>query len=194
MPRLEAWYAEGARTGKALWERARAAGFPGSRSTLYAWLQRWHPTPRRHPTPPPPPATAPPWLRQACCQPWDRLPRAWDRWLSTWLAADATFRRGWTLVRQFVTLVRHRCGRALAAWVRAAEARGIPALAQFARSLRQDWAAVQAAVTEPWSQGPVEAAVRGIKRLRRLMQGRGNWDLLRRICHGLRLEPAGRRP
>jgi transposase len=189
-PRLERWYADGARTGKALWERAQAAGFPGSRSTIYAWLQRWHPTPRRRPTPSPPPATAPPWLRQACCQPWDRLPRAWDRLLSAWLAADATFRRGWTLVRHFGTLVRHRCGRALAAWVRAAEASGIPALAQFARSLRQDWAAVQAAVREPWSQGPVEAAVTSIKRLRRLMQGRGRWDLVRRrILHGLRLDP-----
>lgn len=48
-------------------------------------------------------------------------------------------------------------------------------MAQFARSLRHDWAAV----TEPWSQGPVKAAVTGIKRLRRLWQRRGNGDLLR---------------
>lgn len=196
VPRLEAWYAAGARTGKALWDQARAAGFPGSRSTIYAWLQRFHPAPRRRAPrlPAPPPATAPAWLRRACFQPWAQVPREVDPLLSAWFAADPGFRRGWTLVRHFVTLVRHRCGRALGAWVRAAETSGIPALAQFARSLRQDGAAVQAAVTEPWSQGPVEAAVTGIKRLRRLMQGRGHGDLLRRrICHGLRLEaPAPR--
>jgi hypothetical protein len=153
---------------------------------LYAWLARAHPAPRPRPVTPPMPAL---WLRQACFQPWTRIPRPWDGRLSHWLTHDPALRRGWTLVRQFVTLVRHRRGHALAAWVRAAEASGPSALAHFARRLHQDWEAVQAAVTEPWSQGPVEAAVTGIKRLRRLMQGRGNWDLLRRrLLYGLRGE------
>jgi len=190
IPQLDTWDAAGARTGKALGETARAAGFPGSRSTLYAWLARAHPAsrPRSVPRPAAPPIPAL-WLRQAGFPPWIRIPRPWDGRLSHWLTHDAALRRGWTLVRQFVTLVRHRRGHALAAWVRAAETSGPPALAHFAQRLRPDGEAVRAAVTEPWSQGPVEAAVTGIKRLRRLMQGRGHGDLLRRrLLDGLRGE------
>lgn len=62
------------------------------------------------------------------------------------MAADAVFHRDGMLVQQSVTRVRRRRGTALAAWVGTAQASGIPPLAPFAPSLRQDWAAMQAVI------------------------------------------------
>jgi transposase len=50
---------------------------------------------------------------------------------------------------------------------------------QFARNLRQDWAAVREAASEPWSNGQVEGQVNRLKLIKRLMYGRANFDLLR---------------
>src|ERR1700722_18961510 len=50
---------------------------------------------------------------------------------------------------------------------------------QFARNLRQDWAAVLEAASEPWSNGQVEGQVNRLKLIKRLMYGRANFDLLR---------------
>ena len=49
----------------------------------------------------------------------------------------------------------------------------------FAAKLRQDLAAVEAAVTSPWSQGQVEGQVNRLKFVKRSMYGRAKFDLLR---------------
>jgi transposase len=48
-----------------------------------------------------------------------------------------------------------------------AHATNIPPLQQFVRTLRQDLDAVDAAVTEPWRNGPVAAKINRLKALRR---------------------------
>ena len=50
----------------------------------------------------------------------------------------------------------------------------------FAASLRQDQAAVQAALDYAWSSGRVEGQVTKIKLVKRQMSGRGSIDLLKR--------------
>jgi transposase len=49
----------------------------------------------------------------------------------------------------------------------------------FARSLRQDRDAVHAALTLPWSSGPVEGQINRLKAIKRSMYGRAGFDLLR---------------
>ena len=57
-------------------------------------------------------------------------------------------------------------------------------LVNLAASLRTDAAAVQAAVTEPWSNGPVEGPVNRLKCIKRQMYGRAGMELLRaRVRH-----------
>ena len=54
----------------------------------------------------------------------------------------------------------------------------------FARGLRQDEAAVRAALTLDWSNGPVEGRVNRLKSIKRSMYGRARFDLLRaRVLH-----------
>ena len=57
-------------------------------------------------------------------------------------------------------------------------------LVNLARSLRSDAAAVQAALTEPWSNGSVEGQVGRLKAIKRSMYGRAGMKLLRaRVRH-----------
>ena len=44
----------------------------------------------------------------------------------------------------------------------------------------QDGAAVRAAFTSPWSNGPTEGQITKLRLLKRTMYGRANFDLLRR--------------
>src|SRR3979411_1365035 len=83
------------------------------------------------------------------------------------------------LVLGFRTILRvgkvPTCARGLAR----AKARKIEPLQRFVRKLRQDLGAVEGAVREPWSNGPVEGQINRLKMLRRQMYGRGGVELLR---------------
>ena len=48
------------------------------------------------------------------------------------------------------------------------------------QGVRQDEGAVSAAITEKWSNGPVEGAVNRLKTIKRQMYGRAGFGLLRR--------------
>ena len=64
-------------------------------------------------------------------------------------------------------------------WMERAQKTGIHALQRFVRTLKQDLRAVQAAVTEPWSNGPVEGHINRLKTIKRQMYGRAGVELLR---------------
>jgi hypothetical protein len=68
---------------------------------------------------------------------------------------------------------------ALRRWMKRAQKTGIHALTRFVRTLQQDLRAVEAAVTEPWSNGPVEGHINRLKTLKRQMYGRAGVKLLR---------------
>ncbi|HVK11939.1 MAG TPA: transposase [Gemmataceae bacterium] len=72
----------------------------------------------------------------------------------------------------------------MAWWVERALASGDRDLANLARSLASDAAAVQAALTEWWSNGQVEGQVGRLKAIKRSMYGRAGMKLLRaRVRH-----------
>ena len=56
---------------------------------------------------------------------------------------------------------------------------GLTAFQRFASGLRDDYEAVKAGLTLPWSPGPVEGHINRLKMLKRQMFGRANIDLLR---------------
>jgi transposase len=85
-----------------------------------------------------------------------------------------------TLARDFAELVRTRQPERLDGWrARAATSAGT-ALQRCAQGLRDDYAAGNAGVTVPWSNGPVEGPINRLKMLKRQMFGRAHLDLLRR--------------
>ena len=64
-------------------------------------------------------------------------------------------------------------------WAEEAEAAGIEAMSRFVRTLKRDWAAVENAVEQAWSNGPVEGHINRLKTLKRQMYGRAKFELLR---------------
>jgi transposase len=84
------------------------------------------------------------------------------------------------LAQDFASLVRQRQPAQLEPWLTRAAQSTLPPFRRFARGLRADLAAVQAAVTLPWSQGPIEGHINRLKLLKRQMFGRARLDLLAR--------------
>ena len=67
-----------------------------------------------------------------------------------------------------------RCG----TWLERASQSTLEALQRFAQGLRDDYEAVKAGVTLPWSNGPVEGHINRLNMLKRQMFGRAYLDLL----------------
>jgi transposase len=84
------------------------------------------------------------------------------------------------LAQDFATLVRQRQPTQLDPWLTRATTRTLEALQRFATGLYEDYAAVKAGVTLPWSSSPVEGHINRLKMLKRQMFGRARLDLLSR--------------
>jgi transposase len=95
-----------------------------------------------------------------------------------------------TLTEDFVQLIRQRQGAQLDPWLQRAAQRTLGVFQRFAQGLRDDYAAVKAGMTLPWSTGPVEGPSNRPKMLKRQMFGRARLDLLsRRFLLAPRREP-----
>jgi transposase len=100
------------------------------------------------------------------------------------------------LAQAFTQLVRQRQPASLDPWLQRASASTVEAIQRFAAGLYEDYAAVKAGVTLPWSTGPVEGHINRLKVLKRQMFGRARLDLLSRRfvrAPGRQQEPAQRR-
>src|SRR5690606_24702015 len=86
--------------------------------------------------------------------------------------------------REFAAMVRRRRSGQWDSWLARVQA---PEVAQelrgFAEGLRQDEAAVKAALSLEWSNGQTEGQVNRLKTLKRQMYGRAGFDLLRCRFH-----------
>jgi transposase len=85
------------------------------------------------------------------------------------------------LARRFVVLLREHDIAGFETWLLGAQ---MSELRGFARSLLTDAAAVRAAVSTSWSNGPTEGHVNRLKTLKRAMYGRAGFALLKaRVLH-----------
>jgi hypothetical protein len=78
------------------------------------------------------------------------------------------------------TWVRQRQRPELDPWLERAATSTLEALRRFAKGLYEDFDAVKAGGTFPWSTVPVEGHINRLKRLKRQMFGRARVDLLSR--------------
>jgi transposase len=84
------------------------------------------------------------------------------------------------LAQDFTQLVRQRQPERLDPWLQRATTSTLEAMQRFATGLRDDYEAVKAGVTLPWSTSPVEGHINRLKMLKRHMFGRARLDLLSR--------------
>jgi transposase len=83
------------------------------------------------------------------------------------------------LADEFKSLIRKQSSGTLRDWLTRAEASPCPEVRHFAEGIRRDESAVNAAITLPWSNGPVEGHVNRLKTIKRQMYGRAGFVLLR---------------
>ena len=198
---------EGCQNASQLFREIKAQGYPGSASyvgqVLGAWRTAAAPTGRRRAGVVLPQGTQlriPPRRRRT-----DRTPRQVrflllrpvaglnevdQTYRAALLAACPVVESAQRLVTEFQRVIETHDLAALAPWLTAAQQSDIPELQGFALGIRQDRAAVEAGITEPWSQGQTEGQVNRLKGIKRTMYGRANFDLLRlRVLHRV---PTGR--
>jgi transposase len=88
--------------------------------------------------------------------------------------------RTWNLAADFVQMLRERRSESLDSWLdRATGGDTAPSLRRFAEGLKKDLAAVTAALSLRWNNGPAEGHISRLKMLKRQMYGRAHFDLLR---------------
>ena len=198
---LQQRWEEGCQNASQLFREIKAQGYPGSTSyvgqVLGAWRVEAAPTGRRRVgavLPPGAQRRVPPRSRRA-----DRTPRQVRFLLLRHVAdlnePDRAYRAALLgncpvvqtaqrLVAEFQRVVKTHDIGALASWLTSAQQSDVPELQGFALGVRQDRAAVEAGITEPWSQGQTEGQVNRLKKIKRTMYGRANFDLLRlRVLH-----------
>jgi transposase len=188
---LARWNA-GCHTAMRLFRELRQQGYVGSYGLVAAYARRVRQAQglahgQRRPRQPMPAVAEPP------CQP--LTPRR-----ATWLVLRREAKRTEAEVRQltqlrdqhaevaeaidlaqdFLSLVRQRQPTQLDPWLQRATASTLEALRRFATGLYEDYEAVKAGVTWPWSTGPVEGHINRLKMLKRQMFGRARLDLLSR--------------
>jgi transposase len=178
----ERWNA-GCHNASALWREVRARGFAGELSTFRSHLARWRTADRRPVLRCVAPAARPVSVRQAT---WLLLKDSATLEPSERAYVEALCQRcpeadrARSLGQAFGALIRARDQPALAPWVEQAERSGVPELRGLAMGLRRDWAAVEAAVRLPWSNGQTEGQITKLKLLKRSMYGRASIALLTR--------------
>ena len=182
--RIEEWIAAGGRNAAELFRELQAqgcvAGYDAVRRFVSRRLGSLHrPGPRRVPCVPPPPPR--PSAQQLS---FEFLKRAEKRQAGEQARMDRL--REWPalqealdLAESFAALVRQQTTASLSDWLAQAEQSGCGEFVGFATGLRQDEAAVRAALTTRWSNGPVEGQVNRLKAIKRQMYGRAGLPLLR---------------
>jgi transposase len=178
VPYLQDRWQAGCHNARLLYRELVARGCTASYSLLQQALRGWRPPrpprggkqrPRRRLS-----------LRWLCLRPPEQLRADEQAVLTQALAADADLARGYDLLQQCRAVIRTRDVAALDAWLIAAQASQLAPFVSLANGIEQDRVAVEAALTTPWSNGPVEGHVHRLKLIKRQGYGRASVRLLRR--------------
>ena len=84
------------------------------------------------------------------------------------------------MLQEITRIIKKQAGDRLDAWLSAAAASGQPELVSFADGLRRERPELLAALSLPWSTGPVEGHITRLKLIKRQGYGRAGLDTLKR--------------
>jgi transposase len=87
--------------------------------------------------------------------------------------------KAYGLAQQLVKMVKERNALALCTWLWDCLMSGISDLVTFAQGLEKEGSAFHAALSLPYSNGPVEGKINKLKYIKRSMYGRSGFPLLR---------------
>ncbi len=173
LPFLDEQWASGCRNGAELWRRVKTEGYSGCRRVVGEWATR-----RRRSE------TAGEGLRKTpsartiarmMTMARDHLSKADTVTVAAVEAGVPDLVAARTLVDRFHAMIRTKATADLGDWITAA---GASLIASFAGGVAKDKAAINAGITQPWSNGQTEGQITRLKMVKRQMYGRGKLDLL----------------
>lgn len=171
-------WAEGCHNARRLYSELTQQGYTGSERQVRAAVRTW-----RGMKNPPPAGRAMP-LQWLVLPPPSHLDPSDREELDRVLAVNPPLALGYRLKERFRELVAHRDIAALDRWIEEAGASALPTFRSLAKTFHQDYQAIKAALTTPWSTGQVEGQNTRVKLIKRIGYGRAKLDLLRvRILH-----------
>ena len=195
-PYLRRRWAEGCRNALLLWREIQAQGYAGTSRQVSRWAEE-----RRERDPSAPkmgrPRVTPEPLeveteRRSARRPsvpqlaWllVRDPGGLDdndlALLGRLQAACPQVATAYPLLQEITRIIKEQAGDRLDAWLSAAAASGLPDLVSFADGLRRERPELLAALSLPWSTGPVEGHITRLKLIKRQGYGRAGLDTLKR--------------
>ena len=182
-PHLEKRWHEGCEKPKTLWRELTDQGFSGSAnlvSNYLIYLRNSASEPQTAaPTSDPKKRYLPREAARLFTYPADELGKVGKARLERMLATCPDAPHCYSLTQRFAEMLRKRDPQPFETWLKEALASGVTELRRFANGVRLDRAAVEAALTLPYSNGQVEGQVNRLKLIKRSMYGRANFDLLK---------------
>ena len=176
-----------------LWQEIRQQGFAGSRVSVATHVQPWRQRPAGgHGTAttalaPAAAATVSAAPRHVCWllrRPEEERTAEERAYLARLYHLCPHIALAQALVQEFVSLVHDGDVPGLYQWLHGVEVSAMPEFVAIARGIWRDRQAVEAALTEAWSNGQVEGQVNRLKMLKRTMYGRAGFAFLRlRVLH-----------
>lgn len=172
---LQRRWKEGCRNPSLLWKELKQKEYLGQRKSVAEYLERF-----RKPGAVPSPRELVWWFMKD-----RRRLRGEERLhLKVLFAENQKLKEIYQLTQRFQAMLSQRAVERLDPWLDQTEHCGIRKLENFAVGLRQDYDAVEAALSYEWSNGQVEGQVNRLKMIKHQMYGRANFDLLRQRVLG----------
>jgi len=192
-PYLEERWSAGCTNASQLWREVVVQGYTGTRKQVARWVehQRIKPAPTsltkgqpRQPEQeasgldasirlPSPRALA--WLLLHAPKTLDDA----DKLVLAHVRTDPMVAEAHELAQTFQRMVRFHQPAHFDAWFEHCCTAAVPELQHFATGMRREEGALRAALSEPWSTGPVEGQITRLKSIKRQMYGRASIDVLR---------------
>ena len=184
-------WAEGCTTGRDLLPEIKYLGYTGSLSQLERLLTQWRHAGHAMVIDAPAAETgilsdpttgqlvSPIVAAALCIKPRGLLTEPQAAKVNAFKTMSAEFATMRGLAMRFRGILRGTDTEKLDVWLHDADRTGLYGIRRFARSLRQDLAAVRNAITETWSNGQTEGQINRLKTLKRAMYGSASVELLR---------------
>lgn len=182
LPYLQQRWGEGCRNAKQLYRELQSQGYKGSAVTVRRLLIPWRADDPAAPVPlailkwrTPSPKECLWWVLKEE----KKLTEEQQQFRALLLERSPPIRQGRELVQAFRTVLAKRQAAALTDWEAKVRASELKEFGTFLTGLQRDRAAVENAISQPWSNGPTEGQVNRLKNIKRSMFGRANFDLLK---------------
>jgi len=179
----ERWQQGCQQTGQ-LWHELQARGFTGSRMMVYRWIQLQREQPASTPAHMQEQANrasqsmAPRHLAWLFLRDPKRLEKQEKQTLSL-IRKTPNVETTYRLAQQLTAMIKEHNSQPLETWLWDCQMSGISDLVTFAQGLEKEGSAFHAALTLPYSNGPVEGKINKLKYIKRSMYGRSGFPLLR---------------